>query len=84
MITIHKYPLIITDTQIIECPAGAQPLSIKYQDHGWKLWAMVETENPPSDLTIVCVGTGQEVPNNIQEYIDTVIDGTFVWHFFAI
>ena len=77
--TIHKYPLEIKDTQIINMPFGAIIRHVAFQDNALCLWAEVYPNNPPEPVTIVVIGTGHLIPRGA--YIGTVHDPRgFVWH----
>jgi len=86
--TIWKYPLQLTDVQLIEMPVGADILSVANQHNELCLWARV---NPLADVAkrnrmIAIVGTGKPAPDpDSAEFIGTVLThgGDLVWHVFA-
>lgn len=88
MKTIYKYPLLITDSQVIRMPAGARILCCQMQTGGPAkgdvcLWAEVDTDRPHVNRTILIAGTGNPFPEKLPEkrsYIGSVQDGVFVWH----
>ena len=90
MITIHKYPLEITDWQSVETREGARPLCIKVQHGQPCLWCIVDDSvEKASTLTIRCAGTGHNLqpPENCRlKYMDTILmhDGNLVLHFFLL
>jgi hypothetical protein len=47
------------------------------------LWAIVNTEAVKVKKNFIILGTGSEVPNNAW-YIDSFMDGMFVWHVFEL
>ena len=45
------------------------------------VWAEVDTEDPKTvDVEISIYGTGWELPEDMGFYINTILDGDFVWH----
>jgi acetyl esterase/lipase len=83
--TIWKFPLEITDSQIIIVPACAEILTIQIQKGIPTLWCMVDpTEQKTDKLIIICHGTGHIFPDPDELlYISTVQQESFVWHFFT-
>lgn len=83
---IFKYPLQITDSQKLEIPKHSTPLSLQVQDGKPTLWVMVDEEKPKTPVTIICVGTGNPVPDelDILGYLGTSQVNGFVWHFFFL
>ena len=68
----------------IELPKDASILSLKVIGDDLNLWVKF---NPALKITlesytIRVVGTGFETPTDGFSYIDTIIDGMFVWHVF--
>lgn len=68
----------------IELPKYASILSLKVIGDDLNLWVKF---NPALKITlesytIRVVGTGFETPTDGFSYIDTIIDGMFVWHVF--
>lgn len=85
MLTIYKFPLEITDSQVIKMPKGSRILSIKQQRNRVCLWAEVDTSEEIEDVTILCFGTGQVIPSYIKkEFIASLLlySGDLVFHFF--
>lgn len=87
---IWKYPLQITDKQIIAMPKGAEILSVGLQ-HGFvTLWvkADIDGSNSLEPVTIGIFGTGKSLPEevNVAQFIGTVqvLDGQLVWHVFRM
>ena len=92
---VWKFNLTIEDAQTVKMPAGAKLLSIQSQGTDIQLWALVDTEEKNvGHRLLLCIGTGQvaaEVPNlqplfergvELDQFVATVQDGPFVWHFF--
>lgn len=68
----------------IELPKDSSILSVKVVGYDLNMWFKF---NPTSkttleSYTIRIVGTGFETPTDGFSYIDTVIDGMFIWHVF--
>lgn len=84
MRTIHKYPLYVTDMQVVMMPVGARILSVANQRDMLTLWAEVNTEAPPAGRVIHVVGTGNPlVVASNADFIGTVEMGQFIWHVYA-
>ena len=85
--TIWKYPLDITDHQIIEIPEEYSILSAQLQGRQLCIWAAVEPENRTVPVRVRIVGTGHLISK--QEMAELVYIGTvvseqcgLVWHVF--
>lgn len=61
MQTIHKHTLAVDDVQVLNLPRFALPLSVQMQNGKPQLWALVDTEQPTAEYTVLCYGTGHEV-----------------------
>lgn len=89
-VAVLKWPLKITDTQIIEMPRGSKALSVQIQEVpsglGKKLvptlWTECDLDSKNTPVKIQVVGTGRPFNNHGLEYIDTVQIGEFVWHLY--
>lgn len=68
----------------IKLPKDASILSLKVIGADLNLWFKFNPifKNNLESYTIRIVGTGFETPTDGFSYIDTVIDGMFVWHVF--
>lgn len=87
MQTIWKFPLKLTDRQMIKMPSGAKLLSVQMQGDQAMLWAQVDTERTMVQRSIVVYGTGTEMQKShadFAEFIDTVQmgGGALVLHVF--
>jgi hypothetical protein len=85
MKTIYKYPLHITDTQVVTAPQGAVWLTVQVQRDILGLWAVVDPTAKPCGRTIRIYGTGQPIPDYEcppKKHIGTVQEGPLVWHIF--
>ena len=59
-------------------------LSVQKQGDQLVLWAITETMKPEEDWYVYGLGTGWPLLDNIRgEYLGTVQDGAYVWHFFV-
>ena len=87
---IWKFPLTITDEQVLQMPFDAELLSIGLQNIGLQnrqlcLWAAIEDSNDLEGRTIKIVGTGHPFSDrdyNYMAFIGTVVAAPFVWHVF--
>jgi hypothetical protein len=79
---IWKYPLRVTDRQVIQMPAGAKPLHVGVQNEELMLWVEVVTTNHKESVEVRIYGTGWELPSNPGKYLGTFFSGqgAFVWH----
>lgn len=91
MKTIWKFPLTVTDVQIVMMPPGAEILSVEIQGGIICLWALIDVKKEtqlevPHQIEIV--GTGnpmQQIDHWLsRKFIGTVQQGQFVWHIFEI
>lgn len=84
---IWKYELVVADTQNIEMSPDAKLLCVQVQRDAPKLWALVDETREGKELrTIAIYGTGNPIPSNPGEYIDTfqLFDGSLVFHAFEV
>jgi hypothetical protein len=84
--TIHKFPLHITDEQLIAMPAESQPLHAGI-DPGGKpcLWCEVDTDSPETiQRKIFVVGTGNPIPDEASVHLGSFVAVPFVWHVFGV
>lgn len=79
---IYKYPIQLTDQQIIHLPLYAKIISAQLQNGVICLWAILDPEAVDLTRRIVIAGTGHPMPDLPLRFIDTVQDGSFVWHVF--
>lgn len=82
--TVHKYPILVVDEQIVQMPIGAEILCAQVQCGTICLWALVEPNLTKEPRRIEIVGTGHEIDEADRKYIGTVQmrDGALVWHVF--
>jgi hypothetical protein len=83
MKTIFKYPLSITDTQVLKLPKNADVFSAQFQGDQLCVWGLVDTEAELEDREFRIFGTGQlfEVSGKFR-FVDTAQHGLSVWHVF--
>ena len=86
MMKIFKYPLAITEIQIVELPVGSRILTFQLQNNQLFMWAIVDPSISTYPYKVHIFGTGEEVPDmNKLVYIATVqqdIGVNYVWHIF--
>jgi hypothetical protein len=86
MKTIFKYTLDIDHVQVLEVPDGSEQLHFDIQEGKPCLWMVVDPKENKTQYEIVMLGTGWERSDeffNEYEFIGTVQDNGFVWHFFG-
>ena len=62
METIWKFPLEVTDRQVVEMPEKARLLTVQVQAGIVYLWALVNPANRSQMRGIGIFGTGQPIP----------------------
>lgn len=84
MKTIWKFPLEVTDRQIVTMPEGARILDVQVQNDTPCLWAVVNERAEPQRRVIVIYGIGGPVPDTEGTYIGTfqMYGGAAVFHAF--
>lgn len=89
---IYKYPLERERNQYgfltVDMPLKARIQSAIVQDEKIVLYAAVFPDVPDkvSPRTIFVAGTGRETPTEVEQifhFVDTVVQGPFVWHIYA-
>lgn len=85
MKVIWKFPLVLTDEQIIPVPSGKQFLCAQVHNGVITLWARVETTAPQEYTAIRIYGTGDPIPDeDALSYIGTVQYNGYIWHVFEL
>jgi hypothetical protein len=83
---IYKYPLQVTDVQILQLPKGARVLAVQCQHDAPQLWALVNEKQPPEPRVFVTYGTGNPIPDTAaqERYTCTyqMRGGALVFHVF--
>lgn len=89
MFTIWKYPLEITDKQIIHLPIGSMPLSVIGQGHDIYLYVRLNNrrQTEESQFEVYIHGTGHQIDEEEafnSSFMGTVIllDGKLIFHVF--
>lgn len=83
MKTIHKARLSLALAQVLDLPVGAKILTVQDQAGELTVWYECYPDRALAPKTIVLVGTGHGLPDtHVLRYINTVQQGTFVWHFY--
>ncbi len=69
----------------IEVPArfGSVPLHVGIQYGKCCVWFEADPDAKAMTMLLYCVGTGFGAVPEGKRFIGTVIDGQFVWHFYA-
>ena len=85
-LVIYKYPLnFMVDVNAIIAPI-VKPLHVAFQDGRPFMWALVDKAAPEKQFEVICIGTGQDIYDNMKpfEYLGTTIsrDDKFVLHWF--
>ena len=81
---IWEFPLAQTDHRLrIPMPFGATLLHVGYDPLGALcVWALVDPAEPQSPRRLHVIGTGQPCDYAAEQYVGTVLDGSFMWHVF--
>ena len=84
--TIWKFPLEVTDEQVVEMPAGAQRLCVQTQGERLCLWALVDPDAPLMSRRFAVRGTGHSIEGDSGTYIGSAqqMRGALVWHVFEM
>lgn len=84
METIFKYH-ISPGQKFIDSYEGANIISAGIDPEGdLCVWAIVNPENEPEKINILCIGTGWELPiaNKSFRFVGTVKHEIYMWHIF--
>ena len=87
---IYKYTFTLDNKFFMAFPRGAKILKIAKQEGQprgiYCVWALIDPKEPAIVKRAFAVfGTGHDIDNVDQyEYIDTILDGAYVWHFFEV
>ncbi len=84
MKTIFKYPLAVTDIQVLKLPKNTDVFSAQFQGDQLCVWGLVDTEAELEDREFRIFGTGQpfEVSGKFR-FVDTAQQESLVWHIFV-
>jgi len=84
---IYKYPIPVSDEQIIRLPFGYRIISVQVQGLIPTIWAIVDDEQPMMvDVKVKTFVTGQELPDHhFLNYHGTyqLQGGNLVYHVFT-
>lgn len=86
--SIYKYELMITNTQKVELPVGAEILTVQLQFESPCLWALVEPDQTETETRVIEIfGTGHTITDDIgvsRKYINTfqTEGGVYIFHVF--
>lgn len=85
MRTIWKFPLYLTDEQIVSMPSGAEILTVQLQGNVLTVWAVVNSEKSLEEKAFYIRGTGHAFEDwlSTKHYIGTVQLVGLVWHVFT-
>ncbi len=90
MLKVFKYTLAGSRSSVntilpIGLPPGAKVLHCDLQGTSFNLWALVDPhEQGVEERKFVIAGTGHYFINPADVYINTILDGAYVWHFFEV
>ena len=81
---IYKYNLNLVSNQMVSIPSKSEIMDIQMQNGIPVMWALVDIDSKNIDIKIKMYGTGQSLGDSLEdhEYLATVQDSPFVWHFF--
>ena len=81
---IWKFDLKKERTQLVKMPEISKIMDIQMQNGKPVMWALVSPDTSEIEVKINMYGTGWEIETGAfkDEYLSTVQDGEFVWHFF--
>ena len=84
MTTIYKYPIEITDFQILNVPKESKVLTVQVQNGRACLWLKVDPSMPEEEMKVYIFGTGHPMPVLDLDYIGSVqmFGGRGVFHVF--
>ena len=81
---ILKIELQRAETQLIKMPQNSEIMDIQMQHGRFVMWFLANPLNKEIEVKIDMYGTGWEINENTSknEYLSTVQEGDYVWHFF--
>lgn len=79
---IFKYAIRITDVQRIHMQVGAEVCYVGLDPDGNHcIWAIVDPEAPMEWVTVLVIGTGHPIPDEVI-FLGSMVAAPFVWHVF--
>lgn len=84
MMMVWKFPLRVTDMQVVQIPEHFEPLSVQVQNGELCMWALVNPNAQEVSVRIEIYGTGHPIAHNRtrNNYVGTVQLLGLVWHVF--
>ena len=85
MKTIYKFPLQVTEQQIVSLPKNATIVSVHNQfgHSDIFMWVLLDEADPFNvPRKILMFGTGWEANVEEDQFLGTVMVGPYVWHYF--
>jgi hypothetical protein len=84
-VTIWKFPLEVTDIQILSVPEVFEPLCVQMQINQPCIWAKVQEGPLTKRVTIFTYGTGHPITQDGTTYLGTyqLAGGQLVFHVFV-
>lgn len=81
---IWKFPLKLQELQLVDMPKGAVILGAHAQERFICIWALIDVDPIPSGTPrrIRIRGTGFDFNLGTDKFVDTVLQGSYVWHIF--
>jgi hypothetical protein len=81
---VFKYPTVVTDSQLLDLPLGAQILCVQLQFGVPCIWALINDKEPMTSRTVFVRGTGQDMGPAAEDttYIGTIQIYELVFHYF--
>ncbi len=82
---IYKYPLELTDRQVVRMSSNADVLAVQIQNGRPMMWAIVDA-SPEVARVFRIYGTGHKLADdaNLGTYVGTFQDAPYVWHVFEV
>lgn len=77
---VLNYELSAAETTL-DLTRDAQPVKVGEQNGRLMMWVLMGCNEPRTQRTFVIKTTGEEVQDGLS-YVDTIFDGSFVWHVF--
>lgn len=84
--TVWKFMLKPDMLNMVQVPAGAEPLTAQMQGDNLVMWALVDPEMPKVNRKFLVIGAGFDINYAIVKYIGTfqLYGGSFVQHVFEV
>lgn len=82
MKVIWKAEIQLDDLNNVLVKEGSRFLFVQKQGDSWCVWFECDPTRPNVTRPLHCVGTGHHRISPNWLYVNSVIDGSFVWHFY--